>query len=388
MTNDHVSSGGAYLELNRAVLFAGRTLRDNLEADQPTLDHSISQLEQSVERQESGEVSYRTLMFSELEAAAGTEEAKEELIAKDVLASVLTDLEVANLLMAAGEALGETGEEAKRQAKPHLDEALRRVENTTDATERSLAQGEPGRRAFAEEAVPAVVQSTDLTSAIQTCRRRSDESLTALVTEAQGVVTSITDALLKLDSKVVLAALSKLGKGVESLPKMGRLFRWGVRKLERAISVVIRLLGNDALGRVTSQVKEILEKVKDGKLVAKTFEWAFGIDETRDQIAEVLSSEGLQQGALDEASNALGRLAVAYKDNMAIMGSLSVAVALAGTLLAFTPLAGPAVALAVIPANLLILAAVILIGIDYADSGGILRRVAGVGEIVGRARPG
>jgi hypothetical protein len=115
--------------------------------------------------------------------------------------------------------------------------------------------------------------------------------------------------------------------------------------------------------------------------------WAFGVEATRTHIAEILGSEGLERAALDEASNALSQLVIKFKENMAMAQGLTSAVTLAGTLLALTPLAGPELALVTASAYVLILAAVVLIGMDYADSGRILQRVRGVGEIADSVRP-
>jgi hypothetical protein len=66
---------------------------------------------------------------------------------------------------------------------------------------------------------------------------------------------------------------------------------------------------------------------------------------------------------------------------MELARGLVAAVTLAGTILALTPLVGLGLALAVASTYLVILASVILLGMDYADSGLVLRRVRGVGEI-------
>ncbi len=66
---------------------------------------------------------------------------------------------------------------------------------------------------------------------------------------------------------------------------------------------------------------------------------------------------------------------------------MAAAVTFGGFALTLTPLAGPSPALLTAFAYLLILAAVLLIGMDYADSGRILQRVRGVREIAEGVRP-
>lgn len=384
MTTDYA---GDYLQNTQAVLRAGRELRKALGADWATLGDAISRLEQTAQQHETGGMGYRAFMFSELETTTEADKVTRERMTEDVLVSVLTDLQVANVLMAAGQALGETGKKAEPRL---LDETLLRLDNTTRAIEQSLAQGvKPGRFGFTEEAAsPEVVRSADLPSAIETCKRRSNETLDILVSEAQGVVTSVVTALSKLDEKEVLEALSKLGVEVKELPKVGRLFRQGIEKLKGAIDTLTRLLGSEALVRIKAQVEQIWQEVREGKHVAQALKWAFGVEATQALIAKILSSEGLQQEALDQASNALAPLATTFKEKMAMAKGMASAVTLGGTLLALTPLAGPGLMLFTASFYMGILAAVVLIGMDYADGGRILLRVRGVGEIISSARPG
>jgi len=390
MTSNHSVLTSDYLLSTQSVLNAGKRLRNLIDADRATLEYAITRLERAAQQHEDGGTGYRAFMFSELETATEADKAMRERLTEDALASVLADLQVANVLIAAGQTLGETGERAEPR---FLNEALLRLENTTRTIEQSLASPlaegvEPGRFGFAEEvAAPEAVQSADLPSAIETLKSRSDETLTALVNEAQGVMTSVLTALDKIDKAKVTAALSNLGFQVQALPRVGRLFRQGVEKLEGAIDALIRLLGSEALAQIKAKVEEIWQKVKEGEYVAQTLKWAFGVEATRTHIAEILGSEGLERAALDEASNALSQLVIKFKENMAMAQGLTSAVTLAGTLLVLTPLAGPELALVTASAYVLILAAVVLIGMDYADSGRILQRVRGVGEIANSVRP-
>jgi hypothetical protein len=390
MTSNHAVLTSDYLLSTQSVLNAGNRLRNLIDADRATLEYAITRLERAAQQHEDGGTGYRAFMFSELETATEADKAMRERLTEDALASVLADLQVANVLIAAGQTLGETGERAEPRL---LNEALLRLENTTRTIEQSLASPlaegvEPGRFGFAEEvAAPETVQSADLPSAIETLKSRSDETLTALVNETQGVMTSVLTALDKIDKAKVTAALSNLGFQVQALPRVGRLFRQGVEKLEGAIDALIRLLGSEVLAQIKAKVEEIWQKVKKGEYIAQTLKWAFGVEATRTHIAEILGSEGLERAALDEASNALSQLVIKFKENMAMAQGLTSAVTLAGTLLALTPLAGPELALVTASAYVLILAAVVLIGMDYADSGRILQRVRGVGEIADSVRP-
>lgn len=384
MTTDHAVYTNDYLLNTQSVLYAGRHLRRALDADRATIEFATNQLEEAVQKHEEGGTGYRAFMFSELETTPEAEKATQERLTEDVLASVLTDLQVANVLMAAGQTIDE-------KAEPRLlDEALLMLENTAHTIDRSLAEGTvPGRFGFAEEVTaPQAIQSADLTSAIETFRSRSDEVLTTLVNDAQGVVTSILKALDKIDLEKVVTALSNMGRHVQALHKVGhRLFRYGVEKLEGAMDALIRLLGSETLAKIKAEVEEVWKRVKEGEHVAQVLGWAFRVDDARTHISEILRSERLKLEKLDDASNALTPLPITFKEIMVMAERMAAAVTIGGFALTLIPLAGPSPALLTAFAYLLILAAVLLIGMDYADSGFLLQRVRGVREIAEGVRP-
>lgn len=384
MATNHAIHTSDYLLSTESTLHAGRRLRNVLDADPATVEYAVTRLERAAQHQETGGTGYRAFMFSELDSTPEAEKATRERLTQDALASVLADLKVANVLMAAGQAVGETGERAEPRL---LDEALLRLETTTRTMERSLATPlavgtQPGRFGFApemtgEEAIP----SADLPSAIETFKSRSDETLEMVVKEAQGVATSVISALSEIDEAKVVTALSKLGLQIQELPKVGRLFRQGVEKLEQAIDALIHVLGSEALDQIKARIEQVWERVKQGEHVAQVLEWAFRVKATQTDISHILQSENLTLQRLDDASHALTPLTVKFRDTMAMANDLLTTVTFAGTVLILTPLAGPNLALLTAFIYLMVLAAVVLVGMDYVDSGRLLQRVRGVREI-------
>jgi hypothetical protein len=353
-------------------------------ADQATKEYAVTGLERAAQQYKTGGASYRAFMFSELESTPEADTEMRERTTEDAMVSILTDLQVANVLISAGLTLGEVGEEA---APRLFDEALLRLEGTTRVIEQPLSsplsmRSEPGRFGFAGVVVPpAITESENLPAAIGAFGSQFEETLAALVNESAGVVTSVMTALSKLDTEEVLAALSKLGGQMQQLPKAGRLFRQGLEQMERAIDALIGMLGSQALVSVKDRVTKIWQDIKEGKYIVQVLEWAFDVQETRTYVAGVLYLPDMELERLDEASNELARLAIAFEEKAKMAQGVAAAVTLAGTLLALTPLAGPELALFAASAYVAILAAVVLIGMDHADSGRILHRVRGVREI-------
>lgn len=176
------------------------------------------------------------------------------------------------------------------------------------------------------------------------------------------------------------AALGKLGDQVCELPKLGRLFRWGLEKLEGAITALGQFLGTEALNRIKTKLVHVWQDVQEGKQINRVLSWLFDVDATRNLVTEIVSFEGLKINALDQSSNDFVRLAVKFEENTRLAQFLVSGINLAGILT--LPLVNPQVTFFMASAHGLILASVLLIGMDYAGSGHILKHVNGVQEIL------
>jgi hypothetical protein len=382
MAADQVAYASNYLQSIESVLYSGRRLRGVLDEGHATREDAATQLEHAAEQHTTGRAGYHAFMFSALEAAPGPQQPLRERVTEDVLASVVTDLQVANVLLAAGQATGETDQPGDSRL---LDEALLRLESTAQTVNQAIGSpleggAVPGRFGFAA-AAPQTIQSPDLPAAIQTFHQQANETLDALVSEAQGAVRGVIDALSKVDTDKVIEALGTFGQQMRELPRVGRLIRQGVAALEAAIAGLVNLMGSAALAGVRDRIERLWQQVKDGQYLSQGLTWAFDVEATRTRITEILRSSQLGHAAVDAASNDLTKLRTNFRETMELARGAVAAVTLAGTVLALTPLVGLGLALAVASTYLVILASVILLGMDYADSGLVLRRVRGVGEI-------
>ncbi len=391
MGTEHAVSTNDYLQSTELVLLAGKQLRKMIGTDPSTLEYYVTGLERAAQQHDTGGGSYRDYMLSTLEAAELESNlpqpgALELRVAEDTLASISADFQVANVLMAAGQVLGETGTKAPAAL---LDDALGGLEVTTQALQPALlspldAQPAAVRMTLAG-ATPAVtpVVSTSLTGAQQCFQMIYDQTLAALVKDAQEAIGSAITALSKIDPQKVLEALSKLGAQVSDLPKIGRLFAQGVQKLEDAIDALIRLLGNKALEKIKAQVKAIWKDVTEGKYTTLALEHVFDTQGAREYLKPILEKPNLEMSRLDNASTQLLVLQGQFKDTMQTLGAITSALTLGGSFLALTTLATPELALGMALAYLVVMGAVLLSGMDYADAGKIIKRVAGVRVIAG-----
>jgi hypothetical protein len=356
---------------------AGTGLRNALDAEPERRRRAIERLEQAAAAQDTAVRDFQAFMFEQLEPAAEVDVERRAAAAEETLASVLADLDVGNVLVAAGRAVGE-GQPGAATDAASLNDALRRLDNTKNTL---AGDGRAGAATFGftTRAAPApALHSADLAAAIATFSARSDAALQTLVDESAAALTKALHTLLSLGS--VGEALTKLGEPLGELPKVGRLIGLGVRKLRRAFATLANLLGHEAVRQVKGKVDDLWKKVTSGEALAALLRTAFDVETTRQSIATILSGS-VEHDRVDGASAEIDALVERYKGTMGLVGAISSAIAFTAGVLAFVPGAGTSFTLALALAELLVVASVLLIGMDYADSGRVLRRVRGVGDI-------
>lgn len=383
MSKTHTASTGQYLLDTSAVLAAGRLLQNALGEDLDTQDYAATRLSEAAKKQSSGAKNYRAFMFSEMKARKVPKE-KSKRIGEDVIASVLTDLQIANVLVAAGHAVGEV----EGNKRPDLlEQALNDLDQTRPIIGKglssSLAKGTTLQRFnfSGTTAKEKTFESPDTESAIKTFKKVSDETLDQVVTGVHEVAVSVLEAAKKLSPEKVLEALNQLGGPVKTITGMAqRLVKQGIQKMKQAVDDLTRFIGNDGIKKVRDKVEEIWRNREKG-IVNQLLGKLIGIETTRASITAILGSKGMDKVIVDRASNEVSRLVIPYKDNVQLAKKIVNVISFGSTLLVLAPIAGPKVALFVASSYLAVLAGVILIAMDYADSGKILHWVRGVGEI-------
>jgi hypothetical protein len=342
------------------------------------LELAISQLEQAAAEHEDDALAVQALMFRETPVADTRADGTGD--AGDVLATVLADLDVANVLIAAGHSVDEAGAPGDRQ---FLTDAIRRLDATTGALERAAQNLGDTELGFTEpSALPQRLESPDLATAISSFRARANETLTSIARNAEDATTTVTDSLRKLDPQAVMAALGKLGEAAPKLASAGRLLRQGIAKLERAIGSLGRLLEGTPLDRVRKDVLALWEDVKSGRLLGRVLAGLLDVDGISKRVQEMLATDHLVRERLDEGSGELSALAVRFESEMSVVKRIASAVALAAAVIGLTQIATPTVTLVIAGVYALIVATVVVIAMDYTGSHQLLDRVRGVNDIV------
>jgi hypothetical protein len=204
------------------------------------------------------------------------------------------------------------------------------------------------------------------------------------------VVVRVGEALVEPLKKIdMLDLLEKLGEPLKAIGgAIGRLIKKGIKKIRSAIDALVALIGNESLTRIRDHIKDLWnetgQKSLDGwtrELLAKFM----GVEATR-KIVKDLPTDPLRKETVDAASNELSRLVQPFKNEMEMSKKMVSTISLVAAILFILPLAGQKVALFAAIFYLLVLSRALLVSMDYCDSGAILRRVRGIGEIANSLR--
>jgi hypothetical protein len=351
-----------------SVADAAERLRDSLDGAAADRDYAVEALERAGTSQEERAGAYRAFMFQELGADAQPEE--QERAADDVIALAATDLKIGGVLVAAGNAVGETGPPGDPAL---LDTALSELRTSTYELERAARSADGRHFAFVDEAAPPA-RAVDRAEAIAAFRAAADEVLEALVGGVQGTAGKVID---KLPWARAVEALGSLGGSGPALPKVGRLLRLGLRKVEAALDALSRLVGRDALGAIKERIQALLEKAREG-VVRQAAQALLDVEGARAHVAAALTGD-LRVDAVNDGTDALAQLESGFKGKSRYLDYAVGAAGLLGTLGSAT--GHPGLLIASAAALVLTLAVSVLLAMDHADAAHGLRLVPGVREI-------
>ena len=294
--------------------------------------------------------------------------------AEDALRSILYEAQSANVLIAAGIAT-----EIPQPSTMPLSQALDQIEEVQGTATTAVAGF-----LFASG---SSAKSADLASAKQTFRADAQFSLDRCVSESVEVISSVFDQLKKMDGSEVAAAIEKLGKPFEQAVQAGRLLKKGIEKLKTVIQHLLDLLGGGAMETVKKQVSDVWTRLTNGEYAKDLLASSFGVKHTMSRIDAILASASVDISDLDSASNAFRPLTDNFGSKMSLMkGILATIVVITGGI-TLLHLAVPWLPLIVAGAYVALIGATVLIGMNYAGSGGVLQWVKGVREIADNLAP-
>jgi hypothetical protein len=281
------------------------------------------------------------------------------------LASVLFDLQSANLLVAAAIERKEI-EVAANAGTFHM--ARHEMVTTRDAVEA------PAAIRFELE----TISSSTPDEAAREFRKWSGKLLDEIVVETAKTIEMSVDSLKKLDPLKVSEALGALVKPLPFATDVGLLMRRGIQKLRHAIEALIALFGKEAFEKIKSEIDKI--RSCSGDTAHQALEAALGVRAVKERV-EVILDGGRPAVMVDRASNSLTTLAGAFTDSNALLRALIRAIDLAAVLLLMLSFASPWLAVGLAVAYLSSVGGALLVAGEYTGGRQLLHWTKGVKQV-------
>jgi hypothetical protein len=288
----------------------------------------------------------------------------------DIMSVVISDLNVANTLMAAGNALQET--EAKPDPKL-LDEALIGMQQGATLDQETTL-------AFQFKAQP--VHSADLPSARDAFRQRTGAVLNDLVSQAKDACSNVIGGINKLDGQKAIEALAQLGGPLAELPQIGILFRKGIEKMRNALDFLKQMLDKGMLGEIKDKLTAIWSQIAGGTWANALLGWTFGREQTESLLPKVAGSDKYTVEQVDRSTDDLAPLTERFASEMKWARTVTAAIGFGDGLAVLAGVTAGTSALFLGGAYLLVLAAIIVIGRDCAGTGALFHGHRGVRVLI------
>ncbi|GIF71212.1 hypothetical protein [Asanoa siamensis] len=288
-----------------------------------------------------------------------------------VLAVVAGQLQLGEVALAAGGAVGETPAPTTTDAGAALDRALADLRATTSTLE------DPGPTRGS-----ARVTSRDVPEAVASLRGALGTTLDAIATGTADVVAGPLKTVAGKAPQQLKEAWEKVSKQLYLDNIGGRLVRLGLRALAAALGALRRVVDLDWLTRARDHLVTLADRTVDTGVGAALLGDVIGAERTRTETEARLAGAGLVLGRLDSGSEALAALAARFDS---VIGKLALAQAAVGGILLVQGHFGfavPWLPLALLGAELLIGAVAVALAIDYVDTTVHVGAVRGVRLIV------
>ncbi|MFD7322599.1 hypothetical protein ACFV9D_16145 [Streptomyces sp. NPDC059875] len=358
-------------ETAQLILGAGRDLQEAL--DEPTQrDFAADQLAMVAESRIGGLDDLGVQGFDPLTAT--TTQAERTEAVESGLDAVLSQLGMANVLLASAQAVGEEGRPAEPKA---LGPALRTLANTADEL------SDRGR------------DSTDLRQDFGPLAAFPD-GRTALEGQVQGILDLLSRrsaqvATISLESITSLVAdplhkvWESIGKQVDLGRVAARFLRLGLRAFEAALGLLGRLVPMERISTVRAKVHALSDRIVAGETAHVAMGWVIGVEPVQREADEVLAADGLDAGRLAQAASTLDGMSVRFTKLMNVADGIAAVLGVLAVVAAALPImVATQFPVAVAGAYLLLVATVVLIAMDYADSRTGIGLVEGVRAVIRR----
>ena len=325
--------------------------------------------EQAVERliavAETGIAGLSSFSVQRFQSFEATDVAQERAEAsEDVLATALGELTIAQTLLGAAIATGQHEDAGAPSAEAPSAEALRTSLTAAGSVPSVLeaGAGEPAPAARTGE-----TQAPSLTDAVDHLRKQVDETLDTVVAASAESVTKAFTGLLDLAPDVVKQTIGALGERLKLGKIADRLFSTALWALDQGLAALGRLIPSRLLQSTRAEIERVYQRLREGRALDTFVAAMLGVPDLREYANHAFGRPGLAADRLAGCKSELIALTARYKRVMGVIEGIATAISLVSAALVIVKFVLPHLALIVAGAQLLVVAAVLMVGIDYVD---------------------
>ena len=317
---------------------------------------------------ESGIAGLASFSVQRFQSFEGTDTAQERTEAsEDVLATALGELTIAQTLLGAAAATRQRA----GGAEPAGDVAAAAPEAEALRASLIAARAVPAAlEADAGEPAPASAgdaRPSSLSDAIDHLRKQVDETLDTVLSGSAEAAGKAVTGLLDLAPAAVKQTIETLGERIKLGKIANRLFRAALWALDQGLAALGRLIPIPLLQNARSGVEHLQKLLRQEQPLDVVLAAMLGLPDVREYTSQALSRPGLVASRLAACATELVALTARYKGVLRILQGIAVAISLIATTLAIVNVVVPQLALIVAGAQALVVAAVVVVGIDYID---------------------
>ena len=321
--------------------------------------------------------SFSVQRFQSFEATDVAQERAEA--SEDVLATALGELTIAQTLLGAAVATGQHEDagapsaEAPSVGAPSAGapsagapsaEALR-TSLTAAGSVPSVLEADAGGPAPAAGTGETLAPS--LTDAVDHLRKQVDETLDTVVAASAESVTKAFTGLLDLAPDVVKQTIGALGERLKLGKIADRLFSTALWALDQGLAALGRLIPSRLLQSTRAEIERVYQRLREGRALDTFVAAMLGVPDLREYANHAFGRPGLAADRLAGCKSELIALTARYKRVMGVIEGIATAISLVSAALVIVKFVLPHLALIVAGAQLLVVAAVLMVGIDYVD---------------------
>ena len=166
---------------------------------------------------------------------------------------------------------------------------------------------------------------------------------------------------------MVKQTIGALGERLKLGKIADRLFSTALWALDQGLAALGRLIPSRLLQSTRAEIERVYQRLREGRALDTFVAATLGVPDLREYANHAFGRPGLAADRLAGCKSELIALTARYKRVMGVIEGIATAISLVSAALVIVKFVLPHLALIVAGAQLLVVAAVLMVGIDYVD---------------------